>query len=237
MKKSTNQELYNNLFLENKEERIEYGNNEASFHFFISQNIPKGAKILEVGGNIGTLAHMLFEAGYKNISSVEIAPSAVELGKEKYPELNGRLVLFDGEVLPFNDGEFDVVISFDVVEHIPNVEQHFNEVRRVLNHGGKYLFQTPNKIINIPWEIINHRSFTKWREFHCSLHTYRQLKERLRRHGFEGRVFKRSILTEYNRLKVEKRLGVAGVFLVVLFDKMPVWLSPNLWVVSEKNNI
>lgn len=238
MKKATvNQKLYDNLFLENIAHRVEYGNNEASFAFLMEQKIPKDAKILEVGGNIGTLAHMLFEANYRDIISVEITPSAIEFGKEKYPELKNKLMWFNGYELPFRDGEFDVAVSFDVIEHIPNVDQHFKEVKRVLNVEGKYMFQTPNKIINIPWEIISHKSFTQWRDFHCSLHTYRQLKSRLKKHGFSGSIFKRSILTEYNEIKVKKKLGLLGVLIIRILDKMPVWLSPNLWVISSKSRL
>jgi SAM-dependent methyltransferase len=45
--------------------------------------------------------------------------------------------------LTFEDGEFDLVLSFEVMEHIPNYHQAFKECARVLKPGGKMLFSTP----------------------------------------------------------------------------------------------
>jgi len=65
---------------------------------------------------------------------------------------------------------------FDVIEHIPNIEDFLKgQVYRVLKEKGIFVFQTPNKIINIPWEIINQRSLTKWKKYHCSLQAKRLL--------------------------------------------------------------
>ena len=75
--------------------------------------------------------------------------------------------------------QFDLVLSFDVIEHIPDTERHLLEVRRVLKPGGSYLLQTPNKWTNSIFETIRWRSVSKWRVDHCSLHTYRQLRQRL----------------------------------------------------------
>ena len=62
--------------------------------------------------------------------------------------------------LPFDDDCFDVVLSFDVFEHIPEPDQHLREVARVLKPNGCYLLQTPNKWTNSVFETIRWRSFT-----------------------------------------------------------------------------
>ena len=82
---------------------------------------------------------------------------------------------------------FDIVLSFDVLEHIPDVDAHLSEARRVLKSNGFYLFQTPNKLTNVPFEIIKNRSLTKHKEHHCSLQTFWSLKRLLAAHGFEFR--------------------------------------------------
>ncbi len=51
-----------------------------------------------------------------------------------------------GHTLPFPDASFDVVISFDVFEHIAESDAHLREVGRVLVPGGRYLLQTPEQV-------------------------------------------------------------------------------------------
>ena len=45
--------------------------------------------------------------------------------------------------LPFTDNFFDVVLLFDVLEHIENSDQLLSEINRVLKPGGKLLMQVP----------------------------------------------------------------------------------------------
>lgn len=45
--------------------------------------------------------------------------------------------------LTFPDGSFDLVISQEVMEHVPDARRGFEEMRRVLRPGGRMLFTTP----------------------------------------------------------------------------------------------
>src|SRR5262249_7387829 len=67
---------------------------------------------------------------------------------EYFPEMkagnerNG--VIFENlECLTFADGQFDLVITEDVFEHIRRPNKAFGEVNRVLKHGGHHIFTIP----------------------------------------------------------------------------------------------
>jgi 2-polyprenyl-3-methyl-5-hydroxy-6-metoxy-1,4-benzoquinol methylase len=45
---------------------------------------------------------------------------------------------------PCEDGEFDVVLSNQVLEHIPNTDHFFQELHRILKPGGYAVVSTPN---------------------------------------------------------------------------------------------
>lgn len=51
----------------------------------------------------------------------------------------------DATQLEFDDGAFDLVYSFHVLEHIPRYRQALREMRRVLAPGGHYCVGTPNR--------------------------------------------------------------------------------------------
>ena len=51
--------------------------------------------------------------------------------------INAKFKLAQGEELPFEDSKFDAILSFDVFEHVQNIQKTIDECRRVLKPGGK----------------------------------------------------------------------------------------------------
>ena len=60
----------------------------------------------------------------------------------------GRVDLRRGDAtsLDFDDGEFDFVFSYHVLEHIPEYGKALTEMARVLSPGGTYCVGTPNRL-------------------------------------------------------------------------------------------
>lgn len=52
-------------------------------------------------------------------------------------------VYYDGKTLPFPDNTFDSILANEVLEHIFNLEDILQELRRVLKPGGKILITIP----------------------------------------------------------------------------------------------
>jgi SAM-dependent methyltransferase len=52
-------------------------------------------------------------------------------------------VFYDGKRLPFPDGHFDAVVSFEVFEHVFNIDEVIAEIRRVLKPHGQVLITMP----------------------------------------------------------------------------------------------
>lgn len=63
--------------------------------------------------------------------------------------------------LPFRDGTFDYVVSFQVIEHIADDRRFVSEIYRVLRKGGKFIVTTPNRPMSItrnPWHVREYTS-------------------------------------------------------------------------------
>lgn len=54
-------------------------------------------------------------------------------------------VLYDGRLIPFPSETFDIVISFEVLEHTEDDRKSVEEVYRVLKRGGRFILSVPNK--------------------------------------------------------------------------------------------
>ena len=140
----------------------------------------------------------------------------------------------DAQHLSFPDDYFNSVLSFDVLEHLPDVDTHLKEVGRVLKKGGYYLMQTPNKLVNIPFSVIKDRSFTAYRNYHCSLKTFWSLRRLFVCHGFEFRLLKLDIRTPFVAAKLEKYFGRIGRLLYsVPIHKLPSFMQTNFYVVAQ----
>ena len=213
---------------------IEFGNLTANLQFLDESGLLRpGIKVLEIGCGRGTLLHRLSAQGL-DVVGVETSATRIEESRALYGAL--RIEQISGTALPFHDGQFDLVLSFDVLEHIPDTERHLLEVHRVLKPGGSYLLQTPNKWTNSVFETIRWRSLSKWRVDHCSLHTYGQLRRRLSALGFEPAFADVKVVTPFFREKVRRYLGRAGLLLLVVAnpDRLPLPARTNFYVRARK---
>lgn len=52
----------------------------------------------------------------------------------------------DIQALPFRDGTFDLVVSCETIEHVPDSARAVGELARVLRAGGRLVLTTPNYI-------------------------------------------------------------------------------------------
>ena len=211
-----------------KEQR---GNLQANLDFLARTNLLQpGDRILEIGCGIGTVVAELAGQGYDAMGT-DISQVAIEYGRAKYGNI--RLEVRPAEELPYADGTFDIVLSFDLFEHITRIDRHVGEVHRVLTPGGHYLFETPNKLSNVVAETLAYKSL-KWRRVHPSLHTPGQLRRRLARHGFETRFVKMDQMNEYTRSKLRKLGPVGRLAERIDFTRLPLALQINLYVVARK---
>ena len=211
-----------------KEQR---GNLQTNLEFIDETDLLKeGDRLLEIGCGIGSVVHALSEKGY-SITGMDISQEAIRYGLEKYGPID--LQVQAAEKLPYENESFDVVLSFDLFEHIARIDMHVQEVVRVLKSGGYYLFQTPNKYSNVVFETLAHKSL-KWRRAHPSLHTPRTLRRRLARHGFEVDFRKMDPMNEYTIGKLGKLGPIGRVFRHINFTRLPLALQTNLYVIACK---
>lgn len=96
--------------------------------------------ILDVGCGEGTLTLTLAKKVRKAVG-VDTASGSIADARIKAEELKNEVFVefYDQaiEELNFEDGCFDKIFSFSVIEHIPNYQQVFEELYRLLKRGGE----------------------------------------------------------------------------------------------------
>ena len=105
---------------------------------------------------IDTLQNLLKLSGHTNLVSFSdksildlgcgdkfIGPCVSERGGKYFP-IDYDTADFNTDPLPYNDHEFDIIVSLAVIEHISNVSNYMSEILRVLKPGGIIYLSTPN---------------------------------------------------------------------------------------------
>jgi SAM-dependent methyltransferase len=97
--------------------------------------------VLDVGCGAGTNYAERLLSSVREVHGVELAPSAVEAAQS----LGVKAVVHDlSEPLPYDDDSFDVVLCFEVLEHLFDPLFTTRETFRVLRPGGRLLVSVPN---------------------------------------------------------------------------------------------
>jgi SAM-dependent methyltransferase len=93
---------------------------------------------LDVGAAGGGNTRVLRRLGW-NAIALEYGPEGAQVAHERgLPTLRG-----DATALPVADASLDLVVAFDVLEHLDDDDAAVRVVRRVLRPGGRYLVAVP----------------------------------------------------------------------------------------------
>ncbi|HMJ71696.1 MAG TPA: class I SAM-dependent methyltransferase [Cyclobacteriaceae bacterium] len=110
--------------------------------------------VLEVGCGEGRGIDLVLPRA-KSYSAIDKIADVIDQLKTRYP----TGTFYSGNIpplAPFTDNAFDVVITFQVIEHIQDDISFLKEIHRVLKPGGLAIITTPNRPMSLsrnPWHI------------------------------------------------------------------------------------
>ena len=110
----------------------------------------KNKIVLDVACGTGYGSDYLIKNGAKKVIGVDISDDAINYVKNAYEKQN--LIFMQGSAtnLPFQDESFDIIVSFETIEHLKEYEKFLIGCRMVLKDGGLFICSTPNKRISSP---------------------------------------------------------------------------------------
>jgi SAM-dependent methyltransferase len=103
-----------------------------------------GRAVLDAGCGVGYGSAMLARAGATEVVGVDLSAKAVEAAAAGAPS-NATFLTGDVHALPFEDDRFDLVVCFEVIEHVEGQDEVIAELARVLAPGGILALSSPNR--------------------------------------------------------------------------------------------
>jgi ubiquinone/menaquinone biosynthesis C-methylase UbiE len=105
--------------------------------------------VLDIACGCGYGTSFLARRGAKSVIGVDRSVEALECAKF-YTESNLKFINGDAYKLEFENNTFDVIISFETIEHLDNPTKFVTELQRVLKKDGTLIISTPNKLVHSP---------------------------------------------------------------------------------------
>ncbi len=112
------------------------------FSFFLSlfSQVPKPLRLLDVGGTVNFWRQMNF------VKDPQVEITLLNLTPGEVSTNDFQVVLGSGcKMNQFKNGEFDIVFSNSVIEHVGDKEAQESMAREITRVGKRYFVQTPNR--------------------------------------------------------------------------------------------
>jgi SAM-dependent methyltransferase len=119
--------------------------NEHLARYAFAARLARGKRVLDAGCGAGYGSAELAEAA-DSVVGVDVAPEAIAFAAAHYQLPNLRFEQASCTALPNPDGSFDLVVAFEVIEHLADWRAFLTETRRVLAPNGQLVVSTPNRL-------------------------------------------------------------------------------------------
>ena len=125
----------------------------------------KEIRILELGCNAGRNLNYLYQAGYKNLTGVEISQNAINQMQQSYSDLFNNITLFVESIENFlnesDEKNYDLIFTMAVLEHIhKNSEWIF---KKMVDRTNKYIMTIEDER-SISWKHFPRNYYRVFKE-------------------------------------------------------------------------
>jgi SAM-dependent methyltransferase len=146
----------------------------ASYSF--ARQFCAGKVVLDLGCGSGYGAASIGEQA-EHVVGVDVDGDAVAFAQQRYSRANVSFSRIEaGKELPFADNSFDVVLSFQVIEHVRDDGGYLKEAHRVLRPGGVVVLVTPDRQHRL---MPGQRPWNRW---HVREYSGAQLERKVGQH-------------------------------------------------------
>lgn len=116
----------------------------ARYHF-AAQWAP-GGRVLDLACGVGYGSQLLAQAGARWVVGADLSPETILYAVQRYPHPRVRFLVADACRSVFPARTFDLIVSLESLEHVPEPEAFVRHAGQWLTPGGRWIVSTPNRL-------------------------------------------------------------------------------------------
>lgn len=155
-------------------EASKYNPIEASIHlnrYLTAKQYVAGKRVLDIACGEGYGSKLMKDWGAASVVGVDVSDEALAVANRYFSADGITFLNHTAEELPFDNDSFDVVVSFETIEHLDHPEKFLQEIARVVKFDGVALVSCPND----PYYSKNDPAFSN--PFHKHAFNFFEFKE------------------------------------------------------------
>ncbi len=149
-------------------------------------------KCLDVGSASGYMISEISRAHpHSQYFGVDVYDKAIKYAKIKYPHI--KFYLAPAEKMPFKKTCFDLILSYETIEHVEDPKRFLLEIKRVLKKDGTFILamDSGNLLFRIVWYFWENTTGKVWQGAHLNAFHHSELEELVKSLGLkiQKRIF------------------------------------------------
>ncbi|MBE6140469.1 MAG: class I SAM-dependent methyltransferase [Firmicutes bacterium] len=133
-----------------------YSAAEAAIHinrYSLAKDMCKNKVVLDISCGEGYGSMLLKQWGAKKVVGLDISEEAILNAQKNFAEKDLEFIIHDAMNLDcFNDNYFDMVVSFETIEHLTEPLKFLKEIKRVSKKDAPIIITCPNDYLYYPTE-------------------------------------------------------------------------------------
>lgn len=133
--------------MEQRDHALSFGHTVHMVRYAFASRFCQGKKVLDVACGSGYGTEFLALQGASEVVGVDKNIQAVEYAQRHHAHAAAQYIAGDAErLVSFEDHSFDMIISFETLEHLQNPQKCISEFKRLLKPGGQIFLSCPNDL-------------------------------------------------------------------------------------------
>lgn len=117
--------------------------------YFLARSLSRGKDVIDIAAGEGYGTAILGQVA-RSVVGVELYADVLKHAASNHSRSNIRFLAADAHYVPLRDASFDVVVSFETLEHCSDGEAFLKELVRLLRPNGILLISSPDRDIYSP---------------------------------------------------------------------------------------
>jgi 2-polyprenyl-3-methyl-5-hydroxy-6-metoxy-1,4-benzoquinol methylase len=197
-------------------------------------NVNQPLEILKIGPSTGTFLYVANQNKHHAIGC-DVSSEFVQYAKKNY---NVRIDCGRFEHLNYKDGQFDVILLFNVIENIPNIDEFLRNIDNKLKPGGHFILNHVDMMGNLIAKWQREKYFL-FRPPICYIYNKELLIKVLKKYGFDAIAVHR----DYRFMHFEKIFTLLDINLFLSITRLfrlhrfpfPIYAYPSKIIVFQKS--